>query len=286
MTRTVEDAVLLLEAIQGTDPDDPATSNIPIGGAVTSVEVLQRDGLRGTRLGVVRNLMTSNPEVNLQFEGLLGVLEAEGAEIVYGLVLHGLEELRQDEWEVLLYEFKNGINAYLSTLRAEGQPRTLEEVIEFNLENAGTAMPLFGQETLVAAQAKGPLSSVDYVEALQRCRRMTRQEGIDALLTDNGLDALICPTTGPAVLIDHVHGDPKGQSAPSARPAAVAGYPHVTIPAGMVRGLPWGLSIFSTAWRDAQVLRYAYAFEQATRARTSPRLLWTAESYGRQPVVR
>jgi amidase len=277
MTRTVADAVLLLAAMQGPDPRDPATAEIPPGALIDPTEVLGSDGLRGARLGVVRNLVVGHPEMERQFEALLDVLREQGAEVVDGLAMPRAGEWRTAENEVLLYEFKHGLNAYLGGLPDRGQPRDLAELIEFNLANPERSMPIFGQELLLAAQAKGPLSEPAYLEALASSRRMCREEGIDALLDEHGLDALVCPTTGPATLIDHVHGDARWPGSSSAGPAAVAGYPHATVPAGMVHGLPWGLSMFSTAWRDARVLRYAYAFEQASRARRAPRLLPSAE---------
>ncbi len=277
MARTVADAVLLLAGMQGPDPRDPATAGIPSGALVDAAEVLRPAGLQGARLGVVRNLVVGHPELGRAFDALLGVLRAAGAEVVDGLEMPRVGEWGTAEREVLLYEFKHGLNAYLAGLPDRGQPRTLHEVIEFNVANAERSMPLFGQELLVAAEAKGPLGDAAYLEALASGRHMCREEGIDALLTEHGLDALISPTTNVANLIDHVHGDVRRSGGSATGPAAVAGYPHVTVPAGTVHGLPWGLSIFSTAWRDAQVLRYAYAFEQASRARRPPRLLATVE---------
>ena len=276
MARTVEDAVLLLAAMQGADPNDPASANVPAGAFVDAADVLQPGGLDGVRLGVIRGFVDSHPEVELQFTALLEVLRAAGAHLVDDLAMPHLSEWRAAEREVLLYEFKHGVNAYLEDLPSGGQPRTLAQVIEFNSANAGRSMPFFGQELLFSAQAKGPLTDPAYLEALAASRRMCREDGIDALLTAHRLDALICPTMGPASLIDHVYGDAKRPLSSAASPAAVAGYPHATVPAGFVHGLPWGMSIFGTAWRDAAVLRYAYAFEQATKARRAPRLLETA----------
>jgi amidase len=278
MARTVTDAVLLLAAMQGQDPRDPATAEIPDGALVNPAEVLRPGGLKGARLGVLRGLVNSHPEAERQFEDLLAVLTAQGAEVVDGLALPNAGQWRAAEMEVLLYEFKHGLNAYLAGLPDAGQPRNLQELIQFNLANAERSMPYFGQELLVAAQAKGPLTDDAYQEALADSQRMCRQDGIDAVLSQQRLDALICPTMGPAALIDLVNGDPKRPGGSSASPAAVAGYPHATVPAGMVHGLPWGVSIFSTAWRDAQVLRYAYAIEQATLARRAPRLLSSTQT--------
>lgn len=278
MGRTVEDVVLLLAAMQGGDERDPAAAAIPPHALVDPAQVLQADGLKGARLGVVRNLVTCHPEMARQFETALDVLRAAGAVVVDGLAMSGLGEWRAAETEVLLYEFKHGVNAYLAGLPARGQPRNLAEVIEFNVCNAEWSMPLFGQELLVQAQAKGPLTEPAYLEALATSRRICREEGIDALLAEHRLDALVSPTTNPADLIDHVHGDVTRSGGSASSPAAVAGYPHVSVPAGLVHGLPWGLSIFGAAWADAQMLRYAYAFERVARARRAPRLLRSAES--------
>lgn len=277
MARTVEDAVLLLAAMQGPDPRDPVAATAPPNALVDPSEVVRPGGLQGARLGVVRNLVVGHPEVERQFNALLDVLVASGAEVVDDLAMAKVGEWRTAETEVLLYEFKHGLNAYLTCLPDRGQPRDLAELIEFNAANAETSMPIFGQELLVAAQGKGPLSDPEYVEALTSARRLCREEGIDGLLAKHELDALISPTTNPANLIDHVHGDVRRPGGSASSPAAVAGYPHATAPAGAVHGLPWGLSIFGTAWSDAKVLRYAYAFEQATKARRAPRLLPTVE---------
>lgn len=274
MARTVEDAVLLLCAMQGPDPRDPATVHIPADALVEAAGVLDAGGLRGARLGVVRGLSIVHPEVERQLEGVLALLTAAGAELVDPLSMPDLEGWRQAKEEVLLHEFKHDLNAYLAGLPDVGQPRSLAEVIEFNLTHARTSMPYFGQERLIAAEARGPLSDPVYLEALSTCRRLSREQGIDALLAEQGLDALVCATAGPPNLIDLVNGDVRAGRT-SASPAAVAGYPHVTVPAGEVQGLPWGLSIFGAAWSDAKVLRYAYAFEQASRARRAPSLLPT-----------
>lgn len=277
MARSVEDAVLLLASMQGPDPRDPATAAIPRGALVDPREVLRPDGLKGARLGVVRNLVTCHPEMARQFGAAIEALRSAGAEVVDDLAMPHQGEWNTPELEVLLHEFKHGVNAYLAGLRGEGLPRDLAEVIEFNERNAARSMPLFGQELLVQAQAKGGLDDPAYLAALADSRRLCREEGIDALLAEHGLDALVSPTTNPASLIDHVFGDVRRSGGSAAGPAAVAGYPHVSVPAGMVHGLPWGLSFFGTAWSDAKVLRFAYAFEQATRARLVPGLLPTVE---------
>ena len=278
MGRTVQDVVLLLAAMQGPDERDPATAAIPPDALVDPAEVLRPGGLEGARLGVVRNVVTCHPEVARQFEAALYALRAAGAEVIDGLAMPRLGEWRAAETEVLLHEFKHGVNAYLAGLPARGQPRNLAEVIEFNSRDAERSMPFFGQELLIQAEAKGPLTDPAYLEALALGRRLCREEGIDALLVEHRLDALVAPTTNPAELIDNVHGDGRRSGGSASGPAAVAGYPHVSVPAGLVHGLPWGLSIFGAAWTDTKVLRYAYAFEQAAGARRAPRLLPSVES--------
>jgi amidase len=171
----------------------------------------------------------------------------------------------------MLYEFKAGLNAYLASLGPSAPLRTLADVIEFNRRNAEKELAYFGQETLIAAQAKGPLSDKAYLDALEKCRRLSREEGIDAVMNDQKLDALVAPTAGPAAKTDLIYGD-RGVGG-SSGPAAVAGYPSVTVPAGEVFGLPMGLSFFGRAYSEPVLLRLAYAFERATAARRTPTFL-------------
>jgi len=278
MGRTVADLVLVLAIIQGADPRDPQTAAAPPEALIDPAAILDPNGLNGARLGVVRELFGFHPEVDRQMHGVLEALAAAGAELVDPVSLPQRGAWREAELEVFLYEFKHGLNAYLAALPAGPRPRTLAEIIEFNRANAGRSMPWFGQELFERAEGKGPLTEGAYLEALATCRRLARDEGIDAALSTNGLDALICPTTGPAYLIDWVNGDNYKGSASG--PAAVAGYPHATVPAGYAHGLPWGLSIFGAAWSDARILRYAFAFEQATKVRRPPELPATAPLAG------
>ncbi len=274
MTRTVTDAALLLGALTGTDLLDPATA-AAAGRAESddATRALDPRGLAGARLGVARNYFGWHPEVDRQMGAVLDLLKALGAELVDPAEIPHRGEFDDAEYTVLLYEFKHGLNAYLAGLPANGQPRTLGELIAWNEANAAREMPWFGQEIFVAAEAKGPLTDAVYLEALATCRRLARTEGLDAVLAGHRLDALVCPTAGPAYLTDWVNGDHYGGSATS--PCAVAGYPHLTVPAGEVHGLPWGLSFMGPAWSEGRLLRYGYAFEQASRARRTPRLLRT-----------
>jgi amidase len=277
MCRTVADAAILLQALSGADPLDPVTAapaGAP-GGSDDLVKALDGATLRGARLGVARNFFGWHPEIDRQMTGVFELLKSLGAELVDPAEVPNTKEYGDSEYEVLLYEFKQGLNAYLAGLPANGQPRSLAELIAWNEANAAREMPWFGQEIFLAAEAKGPLTEAAYLEALAKNHRFSRAEGIDGVLTKHRLDALVCPTMGPPYLTDWVNGDHYAGSCTS--PPAVSGYPHVTVPAGFVHGLPWGLSFFGTAWSDAKLVRYAAAFETARGARRPPRFLATAE---------
>lgn len=275
MGRTVEDVVVTQAAIQGSDPRDPATTLAPEGARVTPRAVLDAGALAGRRLGIVSGIFPWHPEIARQMDGVRLALISMGAELVEPVVFENAAGWREARLEVMLFEFKHGVEAYLAGLPDVGQPRSLAELIDFNVAHAATSMPIFGQELLELAADKGGLDDPGYRHALATCRRLAREEGIDALLEEHGLDALVCPTAGPSFLLDHVTGDCHKGSASS--PAAMAGYPHVTVPAGYVDGLPWGLSFFASAWDDAAVLSFAYAFEHHANARRPPRYLPSAQ---------
>ena len=204
------------------------------------------------------------------------MLKVQGAELVDPANIENDKQLGETEIEVLLYEFKADLNAYLSALSPDSRVHSMEEVIAFNAKHHERTMPYFLQERLVQAQAKGPLTEEAYVKALAANHRLSREEGIDAALVKNNLDAIVAPSGDPAWLIDLVNGDSSGGGGCTS-PAAVAGYPHITVPAGLVFGLPVGLSFFGTAWSEPTLIRLAYAFEQATHARRAPRFLRTVE---------
>ena len=262
MARSVEDAALLLGALTGHDPLDPSTSR-PEGGCDTNfLSGLTATALRGARIGVVRSYFGSHPKIDRLIDLALDTLRELGAEIIDPVAIATDGKWGESEFEVLLYEFKNDLNAYLASLGPSAPVRNLAEIIEFNQEHSDETMPHFGQELMEMAQAKGPLTDPAYIDALSANHRLTREEGIDATLLTDRLDALVAPTGGPAWLIDHILGDVWVGGQCSSAPA-VAGYPHITVPAGFAEGLPIGLSFFSTAWQDAKLIRYAYAFEQA-----------------------
>lgn len=268
MGRTVEDVALLLGGLTGTDLTDPATAASAGRALADYTRGLDARALAGARLGVVRAFFGWHPEIERQAEEVLALLRAAGATLVDPVELANANDLDPNEIEVMLYEFKHGLNAYLGALPERGQPRTLAALIEYNRAHAALEMPWFGQELFEQAEAKGPLTEEAYRTALETSRRLSRAEGIDATLAAQRLDALVCPTLGPAYLTDWVNGDHYGGSCTS--PPAVAGYPHLTVPAGFVHGLPWGLSFFGAAWSEAKLLGYGYAFEQAARARRPP----------------
>ena len=270
MARTVADAAILLGALTGVDPHDPATEAGRDHAIVDTTPFLDPDGMRGARIGVARNFFGFNPRVDAVMETCIEVMRDLGAEIVdpADVVIEGLGKT---EITVLLYEFKADLNAYLARLGPDAPVHSLEEIIAFNEAHKETVMPTFGHERMLAAQAKGPLTDAAYVEALATNHRLARAEGIDATLQAHNLDAIIAPSGGPACLTDWVKGD--HHSGGSSSPAAVAGYPSITVPAGYIFGLPVGISFFAGAYQEPMLIKLAYAFEQATRVRRPPQFL-------------
>ena len=273
MARSVTDAAILLGAIAGVDPNDPATGGSRDKAQRDYTKFLDKDGLRGARLGVVRRFFKLGAKVDAVIDAALNVLREQGAILVDPTEIPSLTKIGDAEYEVMLYEFKEGLNAYLASLGASAPVHTLAEVIDFNLKHADKELPWFGQEIFLKAQEKGPLTDKPYLDAVEKCRRLSRDEGIDAVMDKFKLDALIAPTGGPAGKIDPIYGD-RGVGG-SSSPAAVSGYPNITVPAGEVYGLPIGLSFFGRAYSEPALLRVAYAFEQATKARRAPKFLPT-----------
>ncbi len=273
MTRTVADAALLLGVMAGVDPRNPATDSSQEHQLLDYTAFLKPDGMKGARIGVARKLFGFNPRVDKLMDSCLEAMQRLGAVLIDPIELE--EKLSETEMEVLLYEFKADLNAYLANLGTEARVHSLKEIIEFNEQNAKLVMPYFGQERMIRAEAKGPLSEVAYLKALETNHRLARGEGIDAMLNKHQLDALVAPSGGPAWLTDLVNGDQStggGVSSP-----AVAGYPHITVPAGFIFGLPVGISFFAGAFQEPVLIRLAYAFEQALTARRPPRFLPTVD---------
>lgn len=272
MTRTVADAARLLSVITGVDPRDPATESSRGHVVADYTAFLDRGALEGKRLGVTRAHFTGyNDATDRVFEEALGVLTGLGAIVIDPADIPHAGEYDAEEYQVLLYEFKVGLNDYLADLGSDTPVRSLEEVIAFNERERARVMPHFGQETLLEAQEKGPLTTPAYRRALATCRRLSRPLGIDAVMDRYRLDALVAPTGNPAWPIDLVNGDHFTGSVTT--PAAVAGYPHITVPAGHVFGLPVGLSFFGKAWSEPALIGMAYAYEQATMHRRPPAFL-------------
>jgi amidase len=278
IARTVADAAVLLGAIAGVDPRDAATLPGRARSHPDYTRFLDADGLRGARLGVAREVYFGySEETDRLVEEALQEMRRLGAAVVDPADIPTAREMASDdaELEVLLYEFKADLGAYLSGLGPAVRVRTLAEVIEYNERNARATMPYFGQDIFVSSQQKGPLSERAYRKALRRSRGLSRKEGIDAVMDRHGLDAIVAPTGSPAFKIDLLNGDHFLGS--SSQPAAMAGYPAVTVPAGFVRGLPVGVTFMGRAYSEPALLKIAYAFERATRARRPPRFPTTVD---------
>lgn len=268
MARTVADAAALLTAMAGTDLRDDATRDAS-PRAVDYTKSLDANALKGARIGVVRSQFGGrNDLVAAEVEKALEVLTAQGAVLVDLPELPNAGKYGATELEVLLTELKADMAAYLAEYAPGSAFKSLDDVIAYNEAHKDKVMPYFGQEHFLAAQKKGGLDAKEYQDALASNRRLSRAEGIDKVLADNNLDALVAPTTGPAWLIDFIKGDASGGSFTS--PAAVAGYPHITVPAGFVQGLPCGISFVGTAWSEPRLVALAYAYEQASKARRAP----------------
>jgi len=269
--RTVADAAAVLGALVGVDQRDPATQ-ASFGKEQTDyAKYLELNGLRGARLGVPREgYFGYSPKADALVNQAIETLRQGGATIVDPVKIPNFDRaaLTSAELVVLLYEFKAGVNAYLASVAPGAQVRTLDDVIEFNKRNTRENMPYFGQELLVRAQAKGDLTEAEYLEALEKCRRLAGKEGMDAIMDELSLDALIAPTTTPAWPVDLVNGDQfRGSSAKS---AALVGYPLVSVPAGFAQGLPVGITFMGRAWSEPTLVKLAYAYEQASKARRPP----------------
>ncbi len=271
MARTVRDAAILLGALAGVDPRDSATAASSGKAESDYTKFLDPHGLRGARIGVARKYCGFSDTVDLLMNNLLDAMKREGAQIVDPADLPTFGKFDDTEFTVLLYELKTDLNAYLSS--RPGAPGSLKEIIDFNERNRDKEMPYFGQDIFIKAEAKGALTSKEYTDALEANHRLSRQEGIDAVMDQFHLDAIVAPTASPAWLTDLVNGDHSVGGSSNA--AAVAGYPDITVPAGFIFGLPVGISFFGRAWSEPTLLKIAYGFEQATKVRKPPQFLPT-----------
>lgn len=277
MARTVADAATLLGVLTGVDSRDEATSGSRGHALADYTRFLDPNGLKGARIGVVRErLMGYSKRVDAIINAALDVMRQRGATIVDPANLETIRTMGAGEGDLLRYEFKHDLNAYLATLGPDTPVRTLADLIAWNKAHAAEEMPYFGQEIFEMAEAMGPLTDKAYLDVLEKTHRLTREEGIDATIRKYKLDALVAPTQGPPGLIDLVNGDAGNGGGSASSPAAMAGYPHITVPAGYVYGLPIGISFFGGAWTEPTLIKLAYAFEQATHARKAPRFLPTA----------
>ncbi|MDI3258967.1 MAG: amidase [Sinobacteraceae bacterium] len=279
MARSVADAAAVLGVIAGSDPRDPATAEAD-AHATDYTRFLDPDGLKGRRIGVVRQLAGAEPNADRVLEQAIALMKAQGAVIVDPVTLPHLAELGGPEMTVLLYDFKHDLAAYLAT-RPNLQVKSLADLIAFDRNHADEEMPWFGQELFEQAQRKGPLTDAAYREALAKAKRLAGPEGIDAALAKDHLDALLAPSWGPAFVTDLVLGDHVVSGDPTvggaSQPAAVAGYPSITVPAGFAHGLPVGIVLFGTAWSEPKLIAMAYGFEQHAHAWRPPRFLDAAE---------
>lgn len=271
MCRTVRDAAVLLSVLSGADPRDPATAASAGHVEMDYTTFCDPAGLRGARIGVLRSMFNAGPHVDKVMEESLAALKSAGAVLIDPVTVPTAERLGDPEFEVLLYELKDGLNAYLATLGPRSPYKTLAEIIAFNEEHREREMPYFGQETFVRAQGKGSLSDAAYRRALAACRQLSREQGLDRVLEAQRLDALVAPTGGPAWVTDLINGDHFGGG--SSTLSAVAGYPAITVPAGQVFGLPVGLTFMGAAWSEGALIKLAYAFEQTIQARKAPKFL-------------
>ena len=276
MARTVGDAAILLEAMSGRDPDDPATTVMASGKPFDRGAALTGGALKGARIGVARKRYFGySPATDRLVQTAIVKLEELGAVIVDPVEIATAAQLDECELEVLLYEFKADLNKYLGARSSTEPVRSLSDLIAFNERERAREMPFFGQELFEMSQKKGPLTDAAYRRAHATCRNRARTLGIDATIAKYKLDAIVAPTGSPAWPTDLVNGD--HFLGASSTPAAVAGYPNITVPVGEVYGLPVGISFMGRAWSETRLVALAYTFEQATKHRRGPRFLTSAD---------
>jgi amidase len=273
MARTVADAAVLLSAITAADPRDPATSD-PNRRARTDYQMfLDANGLKGARIGVARDFWGKNVAADKVMNAALETMKKAGAELI-DVKFPNLNKFGDAEFLVLQYEFKDGLEKYLA--ERGSQYKNLDDLIKFNKDNASKELQYFGQAIFETSAKKGPLTSKEYLDAKETCRKYAREEGIDKAMDENKLDAITGPANAPTWMIDLVNGDCGSGYINNPSMPAVAGYPNITVPAGFARELPIGISFFGRAWSEPTLIKFAYAFEQLTKARRAPRFLPTA----------
>jgi len=274
MARTVRDAAIVLNAIAGVDPRDSATSSLRTREQIDYTRYLDANGLRGARIGVARAKFFGYSDVtDKAINDAVDAMKAQGAVIVDPANIETAGKFDDSEFDVLLYEFKADLNTYLTSLGTKAPVKSLQEIIAFNDAHKDQEMPWFGQEIMIQAQAKGPLTEKKYIDELASNLKMSRTDGIDATMDKNKLDAIIAPTGGPAWPTDLINGD--HFTGGSSTPAAVAGYPNINVPAGFSHQLPIGISFFGRPYSEATLIKIAYAYEQATKHRKPPQFVPT-----------
>lgn len=279
MARTVRDAAILLNALAGIDPRDPATSASGGRGQIDYTHYLDPNGLRGARIGVARAKFFGYSDVTDKIiNDAIDGMKAQGAVIVDPANIDTAGKFDDSEFDVLLYEFKADLNTYLASLGPKAPVKTLEDIIAYNNAHKDQEMPYFGQEIMTQAQAKGPLTERKYLDELASNLKMSRTDGIDATMDKYKLDAIVAPTSNPAWVTDLVNGD--HFSGGSSTPAAVAGYPNINVPAGFSHNLPVGISFFGRPYSEAALIKFAYAYEQGSKQRRAPRFIPTLGDTG------
>ena len=273
MARSVSDAAALLGALTGVDSRDGVTADSTGKSVPDYTTFLNAKSLQGARIGVARNMAGFHPMTDAAFERAIESLRKAGAVIVDPANVPTVGKYDEAELDVMLYEFKAGVNAYLAERGSTVSVRTMDDVIAFNRANASAEMPYFGQEQMERAQAMGSLDDAKYRDAVATCRRLARDEGLDAIMAQHSLDAIVAPSNGPSWPTDLINGD--RYSGGNSSVAAVAGYPSITVPMGFADALPLGLSFIGRAWSEGRLIGLAFAFEQATKARRAPRFLST-----------
>lgn len=270
MARTVADAVILLGVLTGKDDNDTRTAESEGKVFTDYTQFLTADGLKGARVGIARNFFGFHEKVDAVMEDAIKALTAAGAKIIDPANIEFVKECSETEYQVLQYEFKDGLNKYLQGIDPSLGIKSLDDVIKFNIDHADEEMRYFGQEVMLETQKKGPLTDNQYQRVLATTKKYATESGIDSAMKRRSLDVIIAPTNGPAWVTDLINGD--HYLGGSSTPAACAGYPSITVPAGFVEGLPIGISFIGKAWSEPQLIKYAYAFEQATKHRKAPEL--------------
>lgn len=270
MGRTLKDAAILLGILTGVDSKDPSTMNSQGKTFSDYVQFLDKDGLKGAKIGVARNAFGFHPDVDELIEEAIADMKKAGA-IFVDLENVTANGIGNASYQVLLYEFKDGLNKYLANANAASGVKTLKDVIAFNQANAKEAMPYFQQEILELSESKGDLKEEEYLDSLEKMLKACREDGIDKVMAEHQLDAIIAPTGSAAWPTDLINGDhfTGGSSSPAAR----AGYPNITIPAGFIDGLPIGISFFGKAYSEPILLKIAYAYEQLSQHRKAPKFI-------------